>query len=155
MRMRLGSTPWLFVLPLAFAGGALLARALLWHAPVSIGTDLAQPLPVATNWHDFGRTLWLLCFGCILVAIVPYFAVLGGILRRTERPHVATIVGIACLALAAALTMPVIFSSDVYAYAAYGVMDANGVSPYAHASLSIHDPLIQAAIWQWSNPLPV
>ncbi len=155
MSVRDRGNTWLFLLPLAFASAALLARVLLWGAPLSIAADLAQPLPVATTWHDFGRTLMLMCFGCVLIAAIPYYKVLVAILRQAAEPSLRRIVGICALTLAAALTMPVIFSSDVYAYGAYGLMDSHGVSPYVHASLAIRDPLVGAAIWQWRNPLPV
>lgn len=154
--MRAGVRVWWFLLlPIAFAAAALLSRALLMGAPLSVQTDLAQPIAVATNWHDFGRTLWVLVFGCILAAALPYGFMLQRVLRGTLSPGLPLVLTTCSLALLACLSMPVIFSSDVYAYAAYGWMDAHGISPYAHVPLATHDPLIAAAVWQWSNPLPL
>lgn len=155
--MRGHGFPWIMlVIPAAFCAAVLVAHALLLYAPPSIATDLAQPLPVATTWHDFGRSLWLATFACILLAGIPYIVLLQGIVRRTLRtPPLWMLCALSAAAMAAALCMPVVFSSDVYAYAAYGLMQANGVSPYGHSTITLHDPLLRAAIWQWSNPLPV
>lgn len=141
--------------PAALACAALFSGLLLRHPPNSIAMDLAQPLIVATNWHDFGRTLWMVVFGGILAASVPYGFALQALLRGTLEVRLRFVVGLSALSLLACLCMPVIFSSDVYAYAAYGWMDAHGISPYAHLPLATHDALITAAIWQWSNPLPL
>jgi hypothetical protein len=62
------------------------------------------------------------------------------------------VVGIAALALAAAWFVPVLFSSDVYAYAAYGELVRVGADPYAHVQLARGNPIFEAAIWQWGNP---
>jgi len=59
------------------------------------------------------------------------------------------------LACVAALAFPVVFSSDAYAYAGYGFMALHGISPYAHAYVSLRDPLMNAVLWQWGNPPPV
>jgi len=134
---------------------AVAARVLLASAPISITTDLAQPLPVATTWHAFGRTLWFFAFAAILCANIPYLATIQGILRGHKMPGIPVIAGICALSLGAALCMPVLFSSDVYAYAAYGWFAAHSISPYMHAAVSVHDPLIRAAVWQWGNPLPI
>ncbi len=58
------------------------------------------------------------------------------------------------LACAAALCFPVVFSSDVYAYAGYGFMALHGVNPYAHAAVTMRDPLMDAISWQWGNRPP-
>jgi hypothetical protein len=34
-------------------------------------------------------------------------------------------------------------------------MLAHGIDPYSHARLTLHDPLLDAAQWQWGNPLPL
>ena len=155
-RMELGARLGRFwLLPAAFATAVLLSRAFLSSAPLSLHTDLAQPLVVATNWHDFGRGLWMLVFGCLLAAAVAYGFILVRVLRDAWQTGLLRIASTCALTLATCLCMPVIFSSDVYAYAAYGWMDAHGISPYAHLPLASNDPLITSAIWQWSNPLPV
>lgn len=59
------------------------------------------------------------------------------------------------LACLTALMFPVIFSSDVYAYAGYGNLALHGISPYAHARILLHEPLLDAIVWQWGNPPPM
>ena len=146
---------YLLAIPAAFALAALLSRALLQHAPLYIATDLSQPLPVATTWHGFGQSLWLSTFACIAAASVAYiFTLRAALKRKSSGLTVPAIVTFSAIALVAALSMPVVFSSDVYAYAAYGSLAAHGVSPYAHTAITVQDPLLRAAVWQWTNPLP-
>lgn len=59
------------------------------------------------------------------------------------------------IACVCALMMPVVFSSDVYAYAGYGDMALHGIDPYAHARIALRDPLLDAMVWQWGNPPPM
>lgn len=59
------------------------------------------------------------------------------------------------LACVAALAFPVVFSSDVYAYAGYGFMASHGIDPYAHARIALRNPLMDAVLWQWGNPPPI
>lgn len=65
------------------------------------------------------------------------------------------IVVVSAIACVAALAFPVVFSSDVYAYAGYGDMALHGISPYAHARIGLRDPLLDAVQWQWGNPPPM
>lgn len=145
----------LALVPLAFVLASLVFRALLTHAPAVIAPDLAQPLPVATTWHGFGQLLWLGAALCIFGAGIPYMRFIQSSLRADAPVGLTVILATGAAAGTCALTIPVIFSSDVYAYAAYGWMGAHGMSPYAHAAIRSHDPLIRAAIWQWGNPLPI
>ncbi|MDQ2873007.1 MAG: hypothetical protein M3R35_07770 [Candidatus Eremiobacteraeota bacterium] len=144
--------------PLAFAGAAILCRLWLLHPPRAIAIDLAQPVPVVTYWQTFGSAMWLALFIAVAVGGWCYAAALrdalAGTFARTHRALWA--IGVAsAAALVAAIAFPVIFSSDVYAYGAYGVMAQHSIDPYAHDVLRLHDPLVRAAIWQWSNPPPV
>jgi hypothetical protein len=50
---------------------------------------------------------------------------------------------------------PVLFSSDVYAYAAYGELARLGLDPYVRVAPNSSDALVADAIWQWSGTLPV
>jgi len=134
---------------------SLTASVVLRHAPPTIAPDLRQPLVVAKNWHNFGQIVWLTMFISVVIATVPYVALLSSISRDAERVRLSHVIFFCLTSLSVCLTMPVIFSSDVYAYAAYGWMDAHGISPYAHGILPMQDPLIRSAVWQWSNPLPV
>src|SRR4029077_16976547 len=47
------------------------------------------------------------------------------------------------------------FSSDVYAYAAYGGVARRGADPYVNAVMDRRNPLLAAAAWQWSGALPL
>ena len=142
-------------IPAAFLGAALIFRALLLHAPERLATDLRQPLIVATSWHAFGTLFWCVAACAVGVAAIAYVRLLLAYLRDERAPGLVSLGGLTAVSTVCALALPVIFSSDVYAYAAYGWMDAHGISPYAHATIATHDPLMTAAIWQWSNPLPV
>ncbi len=145
-------------IPVAFFSATILGRIWLASAPRAIATDLAQALPVATYWHAFGSSLWLELFFGVACSGIAYVLLLRFLLAGEVRRFPATIAWICAaslLAIAACLAFPVIFSSDVYAYAAYGAMSLHGLDPYARTILSANDPVFAAAIWQWSNPLPV
>jgi hypothetical protein len=60
----------------------------------------------------------------------------------------------AVAALAAAFAWPVAYSSDVYAYAAYGELALRGLDPYVRVAPAVHGPFIDAARWQWSGTFP-
>lgn len=137
------------LVPIGFAAGAVLCGALLRHAPASIAVDLAQPLPVVTYWQQFGGAMWASLFLAIAIAAAGYIAALRSApaLRITMAAS-----GIAC---AAALAFPVVFSSDVYAYAGYGDLSLHGIDPYAHAAIALRDPLLDAMQWQWGNQPPM
>jgi hypothetical protein len=141
------------LVPAGFALGALACALLLHHAPSTIASDLAQPLVVVTYWHSFGSLAWLCLFGAVVISSVGYLSVMVSL--RNELTMTRTIMLLSALACAAALAFPVIFSSDVYAYAAYGNMALHGIDPYAHARIDVHDPLFKAVVWQWGNPPPM
>jgi hypothetical protein len=137
------------LVPIGFAVGAIVCGALLRHAPPSVSTDLAQPLIVVTYWQSFGALMWASLFVAIAIASVGYVQTL-----RTPFGVRATMLASA-LACVAALAFPVVFSSDVYAYAGYGDMALHGIDPYAHARIALRDPLLDAVQWQWGNPPPI
>lgn|GEM_PF-585166 len=146
-----------FLVPIGFAAGAVLARALLSHAPPDIAVDRMQPLVVVTYWQHFGFMMWLALFIAIAVASVGYVAALRAPLDFARGWFDKLTMTIACsaIACAAALAFPVVFSSDVYAYAGYGWLALHGVSPYAQAAITMRNPLMDAVLWQWGNPPPV
>lgn len=137
------------LLPAGFAAGAVAATILLRAAPPEYGADLAQPLVVVTYWQHFGALTFSALAGAFVLAAIGYLAALRRIPRRRE------IVLLCALSCAAALCFPVVFSSDVYAYAGYGWMLLHGISPYGHARLAGGDALLNAVLWQWGNPPPV
>ena len=116
-----------------------------------MSAGLSQPLVVVTEWGANGAIL----VGFLLLAISAAGCVYGVLLRRGAFSSVAALTLTTSLALAAAWCVPLIFSSDVYAYAAYGEMARLGLNPYARTFPIGGDALIQDAIWQWSGPYPV
>ncbi|HZZ65597.1 MAG TPA: glycosyltransferase 87 family protein, partial [Candidatus Baltobacteraceae bacterium] len=118
-----------------------------------LAVDVRQPLIVATYWQHFGATASAVLLCALLIAGIFYAVTLLDAWKG--RPlQLGGICLVSAFACAAALAFPVVFSSDVYAYAAYGSMVLHGIDPYAHAWLSVRDPLLDAALWQWGNPLP-
>jgi len=140
--------------PLAFAAGSVVMHVWLARAPRSIANDLAQPLAVVTAWHAYGSV----AFAILAVTVAAAAAGLVAAVRRSapsaQPGDGITVVGLAALALGAAGTWPVVFSSDVYAYAAYGALALTGVDPYAPVPASLHGPFIEAARYQWTGPFP-
>ena len=114
-------------------------------------TTVAQPIVVVTDWgeHAFGPLAVLI--GFIALAGVLYWRMLA----RGDVFSLPALIALATLGLAAAWCAPVIFSSDVYAYAAYGELARLGLDPYVRVLHAGNDPLIANAAWQWSGSLPV
>lgn len=131
-----------------FFVGAIVSRLWLIHAPANLSIDLAQPLVVATWWGAFGAQLLVILYLTLALAFAAYLRALRA------PPSLRTTVIISAFALAAGLFWQPIFSSDIYAYAAYGEMALRGINPYSHATM-LGDPFVVAAQWQWSGNLPV
>jgi hypothetical protein len=131
-------------------------RAALHAAPATIATDLAQPLPVVTSWHGYGAALWGVLALVIAIAGAGLFGALRLLRTADVDPRVAlALIGASALVgLSAALSWPVAFSSDVYAYAAYGDEALRGIDPYAPPP-HVSDAFLSAAAWQWSGAFPV
>jgi hypothetical protein len=142
------------LIPGALAASALATHVLLRSAPAFAAAGLAQPVAVATNWNVFGALLLgVLCIG-VAIAGLAYLRLLVRLRDATGNVSIGTVVSIAAIALACTWFAPVLFSSDVYAYAAYGEMLRLGIDPYAHALLPAGHAILQAAIFQWGNPPP-
>ena len=138
------------LVPVGFVAGAFLSRIWLWQAPSAYAVDLAQPLVVVTYWQHFGFLMWIALFVAVTIASVGYIARLR--MTNGTLPLTTLFSALACIA---ALAFPVVFSSDVYAYAGYGWLALHGASPYAHAAITTRNPLLDAVVWQWGNPPPV
>jgi hypothetical protein len=110
-----------------------------------------QPLTVATNWGNAGAASFAVLLALVAVAAIFYVHAL----RRRKPLPLRMLVLTSAAGLAAAFCSPVLFSSDVYAYAAYGEMARIGLNPYAHASAGASDILIRAAAWQWVTAFPI
>ncbi len=139
----------LAVIPASFLAGALAMRALLRFAPIDVSPDLRQAIPVVTNWHAFGLCAAAILFATIAVATLAYFRGLQG-----EPPPVRVTVAYCAASIAAAWFVPLLFSSDVYAYAAYAEMARLGMDVYIRTTLPGGNAIFAAAIWQWGNPPP-
>jgi hypothetical protein len=144
--------------PAIFAAGSIAMRVLLEHAPPRVAVDLAQPIPVVTAWGNLGACAWTLLASAIAACSVALVYLLRELDVQTPVSGRcdAALLGAGCLlALAAALSWPAIFSSDVYAYAVYGDLSVHGADAYGHQALAFHDSIADAAIVQWGNPPPV
>jgi hypothetical protein len=141
----------LWGVPLAFAGGALAARLLLQAAPPRWQTDLAQPLVVVTAWGAYGLGFFLIFAAAVALAAAALACSLWPGRKRGAGPSLAATLVLAMLALAAGFAWPVVFSSDVYAYAAYGHAALHGHTPYLPVPAAHHDAFVDAARWQWGG----
>ncbi len=141
---------WL-VIPLAFVASGALAREALARAPSRLAIDLAQPLVVVTAWGPFGTRLFVLLALALALATGALVLLLVDYARAGEEPPLLAIVTCAALSLGAAASWPCVFSSDIYAYAAYGDDLLHGRNPYLPVASGAHDPFLDAARWQWGG----
>jgi alpha-1,6-mannosyltransferase len=146
----------LTAIPAAFAAGAAGARIVLTHATSAVAPDLAQPLVVVTAWHRLGVWMWLVLATSVLFASAAAVVAVHELRGRSAQWRTAlAVAAAAAAALACALAWPAVFSSDVYAYAAYGDLAARGLDPYAHGPAPAHSQIATAAAWQWGGSTPV
>lgn len=149
---------WCSITPGAFGLGSLALRLLLAYAPTRLDGDLAQPVPVVTAWGVFGALAWIVLAFAVLAGAFGVVRLLHELQAHGPaqiRYDAALLAASLLLALAAAYSWPAIFSSDVYAYAAYGDLAVHGANAYAHQPLTLNDSIAQAAVVQWGNPPPV
>ena len=110
-----------------------------------------EPLVVVTDWGAAAAVPLAALYGAIAAAAVAYTYVL-------RRVRLRRLLGVA-FASGAGMTIawfaPVLFSSDVYAYAAYGEMARLGLNPYAHPVAGLSDPIVRAAQLQWVSAFPI
>ena len=119
----------LWLVPATIALGALCSRFIfpLLHKPDAV---LTQPLPVVTGWGTNGIEAWLLYALTMAMAGVTY--VRAVVVARTKPPSKSAIIAAVLLSMLAAFAFRFMFSSDVYAYAAYGALAATHQNPYLH-----------------------
>lgn len=149
---------WAGLIVASFAAGSALMRAVLRGAPLWLASDLAQPLPVVTAWHDFGTALLSVLCCTAGAAALAYWMLLRAIDAGSAAERRALLLLISLASVIAGLLAilgPVIFSSDVYAYAAYGDLSVHALNPYARMPIVLRDDILRAAIWQWGNPPPI
>lgn len=130
-------------------------RLLLARVAPQVAVALAQPLPVVTSWGDLGAAAFCVLALALAAGGVAYARIVA---RGACSAGLTTPLGVAALcafAIACAWAAPAVFSSDAYAYAAYGELLRLGADPYAHRVLPGGNPIFDAAIVQWGNPPPV
>lgn len=143
----------LISVPGAFALGAGAAHLVAARHPERFSLDFAQPLVVANGWGPYGTVCTAILVATVGFATLGLFAFLRGTEPGPARPAV-TIAVAAAAALAAAYAWPFVFSSDVYAYAAYGAIASHGGDPYVRAAPALSDPAVAAARLQWGGSFP-
>jgi hypothetical protein len=111
----------------------------------------AQPIVVATDWGSRGIEPFAVLIAAASIGGIVYWR----LLRRQRPPSLSVIAFTSAAALALAAFAPVLFSSDVYAYAAYGEMARVGLNPYVRAPVDSSDALIRAAEAQWISTFPI
>jgi alpha-1,6-mannosyltransferase len=145
----------LFPVAIAFAAGSGVARLWFARAPQRFAVDLAQPLVVVTSWGNYGAVAFAILATTVAAATLYLVVVCRRLAPASERGDVAIVTLVAALAVVGAFAWPFVFSSDVYAYAAYGEMQHDGLDPYAPLPATIHSVLFDATRWQWSGSYPV
>ena len=118
---------------------------------LSTGFVEGQPLAVVTNWGAAGAPL----LGGVLLAIFAAGFIYWRAVQRAQPVSLRFVCVAAAAALVAAWFAPALFSSDVYAYAAYGEMARIGLNPYALAPVNNSDALVHAAQLQWVTAFPI
>jgi hypothetical protein len=145
----------LFPVAIVFAAGAVVARLWFARAPQRFAVDLAQPLVVATSWGSYGTVTFTILAATIATAGLCLIVAARRLAPSAQRGDVAVVTLVAALTIGAAFAWPIVFSSDVYAYASYGAMANQGLDPYALLPTAVHSPLFDATRWQWSGTYPV
>lgn len=110
-----------------------------------------QPLVVVTDWGAAAALPLAVLYGATAAAGLAYVYAL----RRVRPPPLLCVVLVSGAGMAIAWFAPVLFSSDVYAYAAYGEMSRLGMNPYAHPAAGLADPVVRAAQLQWVTAFPI
>ncbi|MBV8530914.1 MAG: hypothetical protein JO104_06320 [Candidatus Eremiobacteraeota bacterium] len=110
-----------------------------------------QPLSVVTNAGLHGAVV----LGALFIVVAAAGIVYWRLLAVAESFTLAGLIAMAVVALAAAWLAPMLFSSDVYAYAAYGELARLGIDPYARPAIAGNDALLRNAAWQWNGAFPI
>ncbi len=111
----------------------------------------SQPLTVVTDWGAAG----LAPLGALLAAVAVAAVFYCRMLRRTHCVPLHVVLALTAGGLAIGWCAPVLFSSDVYAYAAYGEMARIGLNPYVQAPVNSTDLVVRAAQLQWVSAFPI
>jgi len=153
--VNLRPTVALLPLPIAFAAGSIAARTLYARVPLRFRADSGQPLAVVTAWGAHGEAAFAILAATVAAGAAATLVAMHRCARTATGSEGTAILATAALTAAAALTWPFVFSSDAYAYAAYGAMAAAGIDPYAPVAFATHGAFVDAARAQWSGSFPV
>lgn len=145
----------LWPMPAAFAAGGALAWGWRTRAPHALAPGLAQPLVVVTAWGSYGAVAFAILAGTIVTAALALVLVVRRSAQTAGEDDAAAVALVAALCVGAAIAWPFAFSSDPYAYAAYGAMVRDGIDPYAPLGAHVHGPFYDAARRQWGGAYPV
>lgn len=115
------------------------------------GTPAPQPLLVVTNWGAAGAVP----LGAVLAAVAVAAFFYWRMLARADALPLPIVLAVSAAGLAVAWCAPVLFSSDVYAYAAYGEMARIGLNPYSPTPVPASDVVVRAAQLQWGSAFPI
>jgi hypothetical protein len=141
--------------PAILLGGNLATRGLLLHPPGRLAGELAQPLPVVTAWGGYGAELFAIFALTLASAAGAAFLYAWTIREAPAAPSIEGTTWLCAIAsLLAVFAWPVVYSSDVYAYAAYGEMALHGVDVYLPVPAGFHAPFVDLARRQWSGTFP-
>jgi hypothetical protein len=141
------------MLPLGI--GAVAAHVLAAHHPTSIANDFHQPLVVATNWGAYGALAVAILAASVALTTALLVLAVRGLHADPRTSDLGAILVAALVGIGFTLAWPFVFSSDLYAYTAYGDLAARGLDPYRLAPATLHDAFLDAARFQWSGPFPV
>ena len=139
----------LAAIPLVLGSGALGSHAILPHLEVS-ERALHQPLLVATSWGSSGMLAWAILALTIGAAAVPYaLAIRCARALEGSRTALGLVLAVSLAGIAVSAAFAFVFSSDIYAYAAYGALVSSGGDPYRPhlmAQTTLAGPAFDAAI---------
>ena len=127
-----------------WGGAALTARVLAAHPPAALAQHFFQPLPVIDSCGSWGLQFVALSIVCAVWSSLLALSAVDAVERDGRRSDARAFAAAFGLLLAAVLAWPAVFSSDVYAYAAFGERVLGAPS----------GPIWSAAHWQWGPSLP-
>jgi alpha-1,6-mannosyltransferase len=136
--------------PVAFGLAAIMVGALgLIVIDAADGkSPLLPPSPSMSKWLEglgspLGYHLFLIClliFTCAYAGLVAYS-------RRISQRTAITLV---CVLTAIVTVAPIMISTDVFSYIAYGRMALHGINPYLHGPVSLfNDPIYKYVGGDW------
>jgi hypothetical protein len=141
----------LVVLPFIVLAGAIAARLRLQHDFEPMFA-LRHPIPIAIVFPDIARSQEAgIVFGVLALGAVGYALIVHDA-RAIPRSWLVWSGGGAAIF---ALAWPLVYSADIYSYAAYGIQLLRGVNPYAAPIVSaVRVPELIEPLRAWSGMIP-